>query len=74
MKTGETFRAHNANRIIYQLINSIAYVHGHPLKFIHRDIKFENIFLTSDGVALLGDFGLVVDYGGKTHHTVSSKG
>ena len=74
LKTGETFRTHNANKIIYQLIIAIAYVHGHPFRFIHRDIKPENIFLTTDGTALLGDFGLVVDYGGKSHQSTKKKG
>lgn len=32
--------------------------HVHDRKIIHRDIKSQNIFLTSENVVKLGDFGI----------------
>jgi NIMA (never in mitosis gene a)-related kinase len=32
--------------------------HVHDRKIIHRDLKTQNIFLTSDGLIKLGDFGI----------------
>jgi eukaryotic-like serine/threonine-protein kinase len=42
--------------IMYQLCSAIMYAHNHGV--IHRDIKPQNIFLTSDGIIKLGDFGI----------------
>ncbi|CAF4224693.1 unnamed protein product, partial [Adineta steineri] len=37
---------------------TLALKHVHDRKVLHRDIKSQNIFLTSDGLAKLGDFGI----------------
>ncbi len=42
--------------IASQLCKGLAF--AHKKRVIHRDIKPANVFLTSDGIAKLGDFGL----------------
>ncbi len=42
--------------IMYQLCSAAMYAHNHGV--IHRDIKPQNIFLTTDGTIKLGDFGI----------------
>lgn len=36
----------------------LAIKHVHDIKIVHRDLKTQNIFLTSDGSIKLGDFGV----------------
>ena len=43
-------------QIIYQIISGINYLHS--LKFIHRDIKPDNILISSEGKIVLTDFDL----------------
>lgn len=50
--------ASKATDIVVQLCAALEALHAHGLA--HRDVKLENIFLRSDGVVKLGDFGLVV--------------
>ncbi len=39
-----------------QLCLAVKYIHNR--KIVHRDLKSENIFLTSDGMIKVGDFGV----------------
>lgn len=41
------------------LLMAVKHLHDHDL--LHMDIKPENIFISSDNICKLGDFGLVVD-------------
>ena len=50
------FAPEEAVRIIRQIAEALAYVSRHGL--VHRDIKPDNIMVTSDGVAKLCDLGL----------------
>ena len=43
---------------VKQVADALQYVHDH--RFIHRDVKPENIFLESDGKVLLSDFGIAI--------------
>ena len=37
---------------------SLAMKHIHDRKILHRDLKSQNVFLTSTGLCKLGDFGV----------------
>jgi class 3 adenylate cyclase len=47
-----------ALRIAHEVCQALEYAHGRGV--IHRDLKPGNVFLTQDGSARLGDFGLAV--------------
>lgn len=41
---------------------ALAIKHVHDRKILHRDIKTQNIFLTSKGEIKLGDFGIGISH------------
>eukprot|EP00775_Hariotina_reticulata_P011520 gene11520-11663_t len=53
-------------RVIGPLLSALSYLHEQGI--IHRDIKLENVLLTSDGCIKLADFGLSID----TRHEVAN--
>ena len=44
---------------LIDMLQAVDHLHSH--KYLHLDIKPENIFISKDGLYKLGDFGLVVD-------------
>lgn len=46
----------NTNKWMKQMASAVCYLHQHGI--IHGDIKETNIFISHDGDAILGDFGL----------------
>lgn len=43
----------------WQTSSALQYAHNHGI--VHRDLKPSNLFLTADGAAKLGDFGIALD-------------
>ena len=46
----------------------------HTKKLLHRDIKTENVFMKSNGLIKLGDFGLTTNLSGDKSKTMSQTG
>lgn len=53
---GVNFRETQVLDWFIQVVLSLHYIHQR--KILHRDVKTQNIFLTSDGLVKLGDFGI----------------
>ncbi len=60
-----------ALRLFLQLADALDTAHCHQL--IHRDVKPENILLTPDGRAKLGDLGLIKDLGSEEANVTRSR-
>jgi NIMA (never in mitosis gene a)-related kinase len=55
-KSGLKWPEEEVMRIFVQLC--LALKHVHEGNILHRDLKSQNIFLTSKGIVKLGDFGI----------------
>eukprot|EP01062_Namystynia_karyoxenos_P056775 TRINITY_DN476_c0_g3_i1.p1 TRINITY_DN476_c0_g3~~TRINITY_DN476_c0_g3_i1.p1 ORF type:complete len:519 (+),score=145.39 TRINITY_DN476_c0_g3_i1:77-1633(+) len=59
-KDKKYFLEHEALFLLLQLTMGVDHIHSK--RMLHRDLKPANVFLTSDGMAKLGDFGFSQDY------------
>lgn len=62
-----------ALNIIKQVADALEYLHSRKPPVLHRDIKPGNIKITTDGRAVLVDFGLVKMYGPQLETTVGAR-
>jgi class 3 adenylate cyclase len=67
--TGHRLPIPDAVRIVGQVCQALMYTHERGV--IHRDLKPANVWLTADGTAKLGDFGLAVALG---HSRLTTEG
>lgn len=72
-KKGEAFPFEDVLNWTHQLLDALEYLHNQEKPIIHRDIKPQNLKLTSEGKIILLDFGLAK--GNPTdakHHTAAN--
>ena len=60
-RLGRAFEELHVMRIFVQVTLALVYIHAR--RILHRDIKPQNVFLTSDGCVKLGDFGVAKSLG-----------
>ena len=66
LKRGETFSAKDVMRWTLDLLDGLDYLHSQDPPIIHRDIKPNNLKLTSRGNIVLLDFGMAKETSGNT--------
>eukprot|EP00744_Colponema_vietnamica_P007821 GILI01011213.1.p1 GENE.GILI01011213.1~~GILI01011213.1.p1 ORF type:complete len:657 (+),score=138.91 GILI01011213.1:439-2409(+) len=59
-KRGKPFKEHEVGLLFIQILMAVHHVHQKHM--IHRDIKTANVFLCSNGLVKLGDFGFSKQY------------
>ena len=66
MKKGERFSPQRVVKWADQLLDALEFLHGQQIPVIHRDIKPQNLKLTSRDEIILLDFGLAKGHAGQT--------
>lgn len=56
-----------------QILGALEYLHGQDPAIIHRDIKPQNIRITSHGQAMLVDFGIAKSFEGSKKTTIGAR-
>lgn len=64
LRQRQTLDPQEAIRVILEIAQALRA--AHQLGIVHRDVKPSNIFFTSDGRIMLGDFGIALLYDEKT--------
>jgi class 3 adenylate cyclase/tetratricopeptide (TPR) repeat protein len=59
----ERIAIEDAIRLGAEIASALAHAHDHGV--VHRDVKPDNVWLTADGSAALGDFGIAHELGGE---------
>ncbi|KAI9142762.1 kinase-like domain-containing protein [Paraphysoderma sedebokerense] len=65
--TNGRLRERHARRFVRQLVSALEYIHSNSI--VHRDLKIENILLTSSSTIKLIDFGLSNTFSPSSHLT-----
>jgi len=68
LKQGKVFKEREALKIVKQIARALQYAEG--VGVLHRDVKPDNILLTSSGIAKLSDLGLAKHLGEDSGLTV----
>ena len=58
--------------LVVQMVSALAHLHSR--KIIHRDFKSPNVFLTSNGMVKLGDFGIARSLDNSLDHAETQVG
>ncbi len=58
---------------LVDICDALSYLHAQPVPVIHRDIKPANIKITSDGKAMLVDFGIAKAYSPESRTTQGAR-
>ncbi|MDP2434630.1 MAG: protein kinase, partial [archaeon] len=48
------------SRLLLDVVEGMRFLHAHQPPITHRDLKLENVLISSEGVAKIADFGLTV--------------
>jgi serine/threonine protein kinase len=72
LQKGAAFSIDEVIRWGDQLLDVLDYLHTHEPPIVHRDIKPQNLKLTSRGQIILLDFGLAKGFAGQTSRVVTS--
>ncbi len=71
---GKPLPINQALNWINQICDALIYIHSQTPPIIHRDIKPANIRITSQGNAVLVDFGLAKAFSGTANTTIGARG